>query len=68
MEEQRPRDVNLEELIGEAEEKFRNGVEMLNELGAEARELIQKRPGVVLAGIAVLGFLTGVLLRRNTER
>lgn len=54
----------VDEMINEAEEKFREGVKVLNSWGAQAKELVQRQPGAVLVGVAVLGFVTGLLLRR----
>ena len=55
---------NINEFINEAEERFRKGAAMLNDWGAKANDMMQKQPAVVLAGVAVLGFVTGLLLRR----
>lgn len=56
--------VNVDELVQEAERRFRQGVKAINEYGAHARTIIQKKPGAVLAGVAVLGFVTGLALRK----
>lgn len=56
--------VNINELINEAEQRFRKGMSMLNDWGSQARQVIDRQPAAVLAGVAVLGFVTGLLLRR----
>lgn len=56
--------VNFDEIVGEAEQRFRAGMETLNQWGAQARVILEKQPAAVLAGVAVLGFLTGLALRR----
>jgi hypothetical protein len=55
---------NINDFINEAEERVRKGAAILNEWGAKAGDLLQKQPAVVLVGVAVLGFATGLLLRR----
>lgn len=55
----------LENILIEAEEKFKKAVTTLNQWGDQARMVIQTRPAAVLAGAAVLGFITGLLLRRD---
>lgn len=55
---------SVDQLMHEAEQKFREGVKVLNSWGVQAKELIQRQPGAVLVGVAVLGFVTGMLLRR----
>jgi hypothetical protein len=61
---ERERGVDLDDFMHEAEAKFRKSVETLNDWGHQAREVLEKRPGAVLAGAAILGFVTGLLLRR----
>lgn len=56
--------LNAEHVMREAEQKFRDGMRLVNDWGAQAREIIQRQPAAVLAGVAVLGFVTGLLLRR----
>lgn len=56
--------VNVDQLINEAEERFRKGMTMINQWGSKAGEIIQRQPAAVLAGVAVLGFVTGLVLRR----
>ena len=58
----------FDEVIHEAEKKFRHGVKVINDWGTQARDVIQKQPATVLAGVAILGFLTGLLLRRVSTR
>jgi hypothetical protein len=60
--------VDFEELVTEAEQKFKQGIQALNQWGSQAREIIDRQPAAVLAGIAVLGFLTGLMLRRALPR
>ena len=65
MEDRRQGNVNFEEIMGEAEERFRQGMQVLNQWGEQARVIIEKQPAAVLAGVAILGFLTGLALRRG---
>lgn len=64
MAEQNNDSININEFINEAEERFRKGAAVLNEWGSKASVLMQRQPGAVIAGVAVLGFVTGLLLRR----
>lgn len=57
-------DIDINELLNEAEEKLRRGMSIAGDLAARANEIIQRQPGAVIVGVAVLGFMTGVLLRR----
>ncbi|MEW6055314.1 MAG: hypothetical protein AB1540_01760 [Bdellovibrionota bacterium] len=61
------RNVNLDDIINEAEEKFRQGLSVLNQWGSQARDILDRQPAAVLAGVAVLGFVTGLLLRRTVN-
>ena len=56
--------IDINNLINEAEQRFRKGMSMLNDWSAQARQVIDRQPAAVLAGVAVLGFVTGLLLRR----
>lgn len=56
--------IDVNQLINEAEERFRKGLTMLNQWGSKAGEIVQRQPAAVLAGVAVLGFVTGLVLRR----
>jgi hypothetical protein len=58
----------IDELVNEAEQRFREGVKAAGEWGAQAREIIQRQPGAVLAGVAILGFVTGLLIRRTASK
>lgn len=55
----------FDETVSEVENKFRKGITALNQWSEQAREVLKKQPGAVLVGAAVLGFLTGLLLRRT---
>ncbi len=56
---------NIDAIMHEAEERFRQGAKVINELGGQARDVIKRQPAAVLAGVAVLGFIAGLLLRRG---
>ena len=57
---------DLNEVLNEAEQRFREGIHALKIWGTRAREAIEKQPAAVLAGVAILGFVTGLLMRRMT--
>lgn len=56
---------NMEELFNEAGETFRKGVGTLSNWSDQARDLIESKPGVILAAIGVSGFVTGSLFRHG---
>jgi hypothetical protein len=56
---------DFEEIIGEAEQSFRQGMQTLSDWGDQARHIIKNRPGVVLASVSIAGFMTGLLLRQG---
>ncbi|MBI3556418.1 MAG: hypothetical protein HY074_09165 [Deltaproteobacteria bacterium] len=60
-------DENIGAILHEAEERFRQGARVLNDLGQQAREIIRRQPAAVLAGVAALGFVSGLLLRRAVK-
>lgn len=57
--------LNLEEILGEVDEKFRRGMSRLTDWTEQTRGILQNRPGVVLASIAIAGFMTGLITRRG---
>ena len=57
--------MNLEQILGQAEETFRQSLDTLNNWSDQARDILQNRPGVVLASLSIAGFMTGLLLRRG---
>lgn len=59
--------MNVDQIMAEAEQRFRQGLDTFNEWSTQAKEVIQKQPALVLAGVAVLGFVTGLLLRSTTR-
>jgi hypothetical protein len=56
---------NLEEMLKEAADTFQRGIGTLNSWSEQARELIQTKPGVILAAVGVSGFVVGSLLRHG---
>jgi hypothetical protein len=56
---------SVEQIFGEAENALRKSMETLGQWGDQARDVLQNRPGVVLASISIAGFMTGVLLRQG---
>ena len=54
---------NVEDMFKEAEETFRKGVGTLSNWSEQARDLVENKPGVILAAVGVSGFITGALLR-----
>jgi hypothetical protein len=56
---------SVEQIFGEAESALRKSMETLGQWGDQARDVLQNRPGVVLASISIAGFMTGVLLRQG---
>ena len=56
---------NMEEMFNEAGETFRKGVTTLSTWSEQARDLIETKPGVILAAVGVSGFITGSLLRHG---
>lgn len=56
---------DFEEILGEAEQSFRQGMQTLADWGDQARHILQNRPGVVLASVSIAGFMTGLLLRQG---
>lgn len=56
---------NIENMISDAESRLREGIDTLSAWSDQVRDVIQNRPGVVLAGIAVAGFVTGLVARRG---
>lgn len=56
---------DIEKIVADAEDLFRKGMDTIGEWGDEARNLLENRPGVVLASISIAGFMTGYLLRRG---
>src|SRR5258708_35692291 len=57
--------LNLEQMFGEAEESLRKGLNTLTQWGDQARNVLENRPGVVLASISIAGFMTGLLLKKG---
>lgn len=57
---------NFEQVFTDAEDTFRRGLETLTQWSDQARNVIQNRPGVVLASLSIAGFMTGIMLRRGT--
>src|SRR5947209_362734 len=55
--------MNLEEMFSTAEENLRRGLDTLSVWGDQARDIIENRPGVVLASLSIAGFMTGLLVR-----
>ncbi|MCM2324057.1 MAG: hypothetical protein NDJ90_12425, partial [Oligoflexia bacterium] len=56
---------NLEQIFGEAEERFRKGLNLLADWSEQARNVIQERPGVLTASIAIAGFMAGLITRKG---
>ena len=64
---------NVEEMFKEAEDTFRKGIATLNTWSEQALDIIENKPGIVLAAVGISGFITGALLRhglvmRRSER
>lgn len=59
---------SLEEMLNEAEDSLLKTVQTLTHWSERARNILQDRPGVVLASVSVAGFMTGVLLRQGRLR
>jgi hypothetical protein len=55
----------LEQMFGDAEQALRKSMSTLGEWGEQARNIIQNRPGVVLASVSIAGFMTGLLFRQG---
>lgn len=58
---------NLEEIFSDAEERFRSGLSTLSDWSEQARSVVQDRPGVLVASLAIAGFMTGLLFRRSAS-
>jgi hypothetical protein len=58
---------NVEEMFKEAEDTFRKGVGTLNTWNEQARDIIENKPGIILAAVGVSGFITGALLRHGIK-
>lgn len=56
---------NVEQIFGDAETALRQSMETLGQWGDQARDVLQNRPGVVLASVSIAGFMTGVLMRQG---
>ena len=52
-------------MFTEAEQTLRKGLETLTEWSDQARDVLENRPGVILASLSIAGFMTGVLLRQG---
>jgi hypothetical protein len=63
MEGQENLDEGFEQVVGQAEEKFREGLRAVSDWGEQARDVMERQPIVALAGVALLGFLTGLVIR-----
>lgn len=61
--EERSSTPGLEQMFTDAEENLRRGIETLGAWSDQARDVIQNRPGVVLASISIAGFMTGLMAR-----
>jgi hypothetical protein len=55
----------FEQMFGDAEQALRKSMGTLGEWGETARNIIQNRPGVVLASVSIAGFMTGLLFRQG---
>ena len=55
----------IQEMMGQAEENFRKGLNALSEWSEQTRDIFQKNPGAILTAVALAGFVSGVLLRRS---
>lgn len=62
---QSPRLPDLDQMMGEAESALQEGLKTLNEVGNQARQILNERPGVVIAAVSIAGFMTGLLLRQR---
>jgi hypothetical protein len=59
----------LEDLINEAADRLRQGLGTLTQWGEQANDILQNKPGALVAGLAVAGFMTGLMMhRREFER
>ena len=56
---------NVDEMVREAESTFRKGLGSLSEWSDQARELLESKPGIVMAAAGISGFVAGALLRHG---
>ncbi|MCM2279933.1 MAG: hypothetical protein NDJ89_17805 [Oligoflexia bacterium] len=56
---------NLEQIFGEAEQRFRKGLSSLADWSEQARGVIQDRPGTLTASLAIVGFMAGLVTRKG---
>jgi|GEM_PF-2315788 len=54
------------DLIGLADETFRRSLSAVNQWTEQLSDALENKPGAVLAGIAMAGFLAGAILRGKT--
>lgn len=54
---------NLEQIFAEAEANLRSGLSTLSSWSDQARDILENRPGVVLASLSIAGFMTGLMVR-----
>lgn len=59
------KNIRLEDIFSEAEDRFRSGLSTLNDWSEQVRDVVQDRPGVLVGSLAVAGFLTGLVFRRS---
>jgi hypothetical protein len=56
---------DFDQMLGEAENTLSQGLQTLHEWGNQARQILNDRPGAVLASVSIAGFMTGLLLRQR---
>ncbi len=54
---------DIENVFKEAEETFRKGIGFLDDWSKQAQDILENRPGIVLAAVGISGFVTGALIR-----
>lgn len=58
-----PSKASLEQIFADAESNLRNGLSTLSAWSDQARDVLENRPGVVLASLSIAGFMTGMMVR-----
>lgn len=58
---------SLEEVFNDAESRLRSGMAQLGDWSDQLNRLIENRPGSLVAGIAIAGFLTGLVMRGGAK-
>ncbi len=56
-------DLGLNDILGQADETFRKSLAAVNQWTEQFGDALEKKPGAVLAGIAMAGFLVGSIFR-----